>query len=567
MAYFLLKYKVVKKLFLIFLLFICINAYSQEVVEKTALSKTIELISPNLPAFPTTCNTNQLNNLISILIDNVDDVGDNLGELIAFIYSQRNNYRFDFSLSEDLLKSKNPVLIVYFLYNANVITEELYFSEEVLKVILEFSRQIETGLASDKMNLEIEKMDEYELLVFIKNLNDPVLLPDLAKALIDKYGLKTDRTIAELSLTHAMSTLDPSKIIYGLEKHTNILIVDPEEVISKYNLEQITCPRKCSVYFYMGHGCPAGGYISKKYKEKMFYTTATGCELNAKQGRRDAGIMEKYVPGFPPQFWSNGIRGQNPSRGEKGLNPYYNAGYDPMFSLVLKPHKFQETEYQDFVKAENGKTPLLNNWGNYCSSYVTSEYTALQENDISNGTINAVGFMRMVQQVWMASIDKAITLTQSCEACDGVKLEFSYGFHSGEFSAYGQRYAAATTTDLTSDKESLDYKILVLQENISDKELVTLPSKKTVVVPEGYIENLNNEYPINYAKNLKANGSIKFQPIICDESISLESVPDLPQKNELGDYENVITYTITKKNAENILKSECSKFLITNKSI
>lgn len=560
----------VKKLFIILLLLGCINAYTQVVSEDTPSSKIIALIKPNIPEYPATSDLNQMKNIISILIDNIDNVGDNIGEVIAFITSRRQKYIFDFFLSQKLLKSKNPVLIAYFLYKTTIITEELYFSDEALKVFLEFSQYEGKESASDETNKKIEQMDEYDILVLIKTLDetndtkDPTRYTDLAQALINKYGTRIESRTSIMGLTHAILTGDPSKIVTALQKYTNIFIVDPQELIRKYNLYQITCPQECSVYFYMGHGRAAGEYISKKHKNKMFYSTATGCELNAKQGRIDASIMEEYMPGFPPQFWSNGIR--EAKANEKGINPYYNAGYDPMFSLVLKPHKFQEEEYNDFLIKHNSTTPLASNWGNYCHNYVTNEFNVIQEKDISNTVINAVGFMRMLQQVWMASIDKAITLTASCEDCDGVKVEFYYGFYSKEFSAYEQRYSKATSTALLSDKESLDYKILVSGENINDKEMIALPSGKTVIVPDGYIENLKREYPINYEKNLKPDGSIKFKPIICDESISLESVPDLPPKNELGGNDHVIIYTITKKNAENILKSECRKFFTVNKN-
>ena len=305
-----------------------------------------------------------------------------------------------------------------------------------------------------------------------------------------------------------------------------------------------------TVYCFMGHGGRIGYDIAKLYESGYKYITGVGCELNARLGYIDASIMEKNVPGYPAQFWTYGTHFDKVG---VGLNPYNNAGYDPVFSFTLKPHQFAQEEYASFLVDVEAKTPLLNNWGKYVIPYEMAESAVVGAQGKNVAVINAVGSMRALQQTWLASMSKAVDIVLSNNNISGVDLIFSYDMTETFF--YEQLYKYASNTDYKSDKEILDYKVLVLKENIKDGDVVVI-SDKNITVPRGYIEDLKNNYPMNYEKNLKSDGSITFRPIVCyqDTNIKIESIPDILKiKSEK-------TYRITKDIARAIRNSKCAEF-------
>jgi hypothetical protein len=181
-----------------------------------------------------------------------------------------------------------------------------------------------------------------------------------------------------------------------------------------------------------------------------------------------------------------------------------------------------------------------------------AEQTATNVDSKNVAVINSVGAMRALQQTWLASMHKAAATILACEKCESIDLTFSYEMTETFF--YDMLNQYAKNTFYKSDKESLDYKILVLKEDIKDGSKVKLSSGTTVTVPVDYIQNLKTNYPLNYEKNLKADGSIKFEPLTCDASIELKSIPAiLKAKGEK-------VYKITKESANKIMKSECAKF-------
>lgn len=313
---------------------------------------------------------------------------------------------------------------------------------------------------------------------------------------------------------------------------------------------------KDTVYCLMGHGGYIGYRIQKLYEAGYNYVTGVGCELNSRLGLIDANKMQGYIPGYPAQLWTYGTHFHYTG---VGFNPYNNAGYDPMLSISLKPHMFQEDEFMSFIKDGDkdkdvdGSTPILSNWSKLVLPFAISETSAVPNAHI--GVINSVGAMRNLQQVWLASMNRAINLVMNCKDCDSVELKFSFDMSETFF--YETLYTYATNTDYKSDKESLDYKILVAKEEIKDGDNITLPSGHTITVPKSYLDNLKNNFPINYEKNLRPDGSIKFEAITCDESIGLKSIPEILK--EKGQKK---TYKITKENAATILNSKCSKYFL-----